>query len=335
MPVCGALSSHRVQETLGKQPPVLLKSYRGYRYATDGDSYWFSSRLGKEAAAVVVILDYLNGTVDGLAVAAEVARQGSLYLEEDGAIARLREHVAADGDTDASDQLGTVVRGHAKIHPASTVVAMPARQGIPDMCVCGVDGFSKGSFEPGRCGQLVDQYREYVRIETDELNDEFTQGSCSVCILNRQVAINTRDIEVGDSEIRFRRTGAFAGLNFASCQCMCGDEEVLGFIDEVLIDSDVLPTRNLSLPPIHIVQHGCEEGGHGMLQLQIDLFNNGFVVEDEGEATTWDLDTREYTHRELRHKHPKDYDSYSGSSSGSEEEDSKSEEGSPLVKAAR
>mmetsp|Transcript_55701 Transcript_55701/g.121294 ORF Transcript_55701/g.121294 Transcript_55701/m.121294 type:complete len:282 (+) Transcript_55701:450-1295(+) len=87
MPVCGALSSHRVQETLGKQPPVLLKSYRGYRYATDGDSYWFSSRLGKEAAAVVVILDYLNGTVDGLAVAAEVARQGSLYLEEDGAVA--------------------------------------------------------------------------------------------------------------------------------------------------------------------------------------------------------------------------------------------------------
>ena len=231
--------------------PLLVKSYRGARWITNGYDYWFPGDAPLAECATLAILDHLNGRVLGACLRAETTHETIPGAER----ARIPERLLGARWT---SPLGAIDRDlEASLWPEPEVV--------DDGECCPVHA---DDFDPTRSERVIEAYREAQTIARQKLERS------PIALLGREIFFVPAAFVMHAGKIHVLAERALPPFNFAAAwSCWEGSPDP----ERYVTTERELTTLALLVPPIPFASwRGCHH-------LTLDLFRNDWSLHMEEE----------------------------------------------------
>jgi len=265
---------------------LISKKYHGIPFVTNGYDYWFQKDISLKTAAVMTLLDYFGGKFKDYNCS-EYNEPEELDFDSIEELKDIKD--VKDIFKFLQDLNNPTSESINKKKGDFEDVLVESLEYTSESIMTNTPAFNKffKTLDRSECSfcpikhptksdiiEFLEEKDDELGGEIEELKEEWT-----IFIFNNEIRIETQKIQINEQTITFNEN--IPTVNFASCQ-----------YDMENFDSynlDKIPTKEVyvsgfaNIPPIPYVIH--DEGYH----LKIELFNNGFVRNEEFEFTRYDI----------------------------------------------
>jgi len=260
---------------------LLSKKYHGIPFVTNGYDYWFQKRISLKAAAVMTLLDYFGckykdhncseyNEPQKLQFDSPIEELKDIKDVKD-IFAFLQNKSNSNHQHEMKEERENQIAGSLQLKPQEVKAAVFNaffKQLDREEC-----DFCEGEHPTrGEIKEFLEENHYEVEGEISDLKKDF-----SIFIFNKEIKIETEKIQINENTITFNEK--IPSVNFASCQYSIDDD---GAVDQ-FAQRDLYVSGYANIPPIPYVAH--DEGYH----LKIELFNNGFVRNQQFEFTKYEI----------------------------------------------
>lgn len=231
---------------------LFFRQVDGIQYITNGHDYWFLFTVELKVAVIVALLDYFNGTyrlhrfrnyLEEFEVLDDIAHNDNEIMKY------LWETPITGTGHDVLDEIG---------YECFQKLPIPTRCDCPELCMCGSQMCTCPLIRD-RGG--VEEFNELASAVREEI------GDFSFTIFDGSVRLSLEDIEVTQSDIRFRTTGYQERVFYAACAMGYQCERLYPVVEEVV------DARLFHIPPVKYRELEELFGYH----LVVDMFQNGWT----------------------------------------------------------